>query len=185
MKKIIFFLLVILAFSFKINNENFQKFEFKGLKYLLAQTISCRNAPGFSKICSLNNIPLTFFTEGTSDTNDILIAEKVLKENLETYLNSQIKNTDSTTDLYKFLAGENKNCYPNLKEHTRQIKTFSSSNKKYMYLNLFCQYTSIKEYEDLQIKYWIVADDGGECFWQIIIDLTDKKIVCAQHNGMA
>ncbi len=129
--------------------------------------------------------------EQMSDSADLLAAESILKNGLESYMQTRHNNdmqyqyfkTDTTVPVSKSTVEEYSGVYTRIRDHIRQVRTFHVQGKKYLYLNLFCPLTKGLP-KGIGYKVWLKAYDGGECFWQMIVCLSDRTIVSAGHNGI-
>jgi hypothetical protein len=111
------------------------------------------------------------FSDVTSDT---LTSKELI--NVNTLLASCIENHNSKQDTIKTLKQ-----YLDIKKYKLQLVPFiSKDGSKKVYINCFCS-----SYSDFD--YWrqelVDVDDGGGCFFHLIINLTDNRCEDLVING--
>ena len=86
----------------------------------------------------------------------------------------RIKYSSEAIDVEQFLI--------DLKNYGRQyISAIDNRNHKLVYINCFCNPLEFP----YRHKDWVFVFDGGNCFFQLKIDLTDKKVIDFSENGVA
>jgi hypothetical protein len=181
----LFVLSAVFTLSFSQAPDPFKEISLNGFNYSVSINTSCKDAPSFKRMSSWNKLSLTAMKEQMSDSADLLKAESILKSDLESFMQTPHHNemrykyfqADTTAPLDQSTIERYKGVYARIQHHTRQIRTFSIENKRYVYINAAC--------DNVYYNAWIDAADGGECYWHIIINLSDKTIVSAGHNGVA
>src|SRR5690606_14846420 len=96
----------------------------------------------------------------------------------EEIIKSQIEKT--TAEWRAFTRNEyNENHY----NYDRQyIAAINENGEKLVWINFFCDET-LSEFYDLRKERTDVAD-GGHCFFEIKVNLTEKEIIGYKYNGL-
>ena len=117
--------------------------------------------------------------------SDILECEKLLKDYIKRYNIKGTEKLDSVKRYFREVKHKEVQLYEgqffiNLKKYGRQyIAVKSKANHIIVYLNCFCNPSEF----NYRKKDWVFVLDGGNCFFQMKIDLTDKKIFEFSENG--
>jgi hypothetical protein len=86
------------------------------------------------------------------------------------------------TPKYKGIQFMENQFYIDLKKYGRQyIAVKDKHSHKIVYINCFCNPSEFT----YRKSDWVQVDDGGNCFFQIKIDLNAKKIIDFRENGVA
>jgi len=119
--------------------------------------------------------------------SDFLECEKLVKDYINQYNIKGAKRLDSLKRYLRDVKHKNVQLFEdqffiNLKKYGRQyIAVKNKENHIIVYLNCFCNPSEF----NYRKKDWVFVEDGGNCFFQIKIDLTDKKIIEYSENGVA
>jgi len=109
------------------------------------------------------------------------IIEKLLRESVNIY---NLKQTEKIAK-YRFenpqVDSYNENFKIDLKKYRRQYFPYLSKSGKEVKVNCFCE---MRDDENWKIDK-IDVDDGGSCYFHLIIDLKKKKIIKFYTNGRA
>ncbi len=100
---------------------------------------------------------------------ELRLIEKLMRESVVEYNLQQTKK------------GNIENSKIDLKEYKRQYFPYLDKNSKYIEVNCFCQ---MREDEKWKVDK-IEVDDGGNCYFHLIIDLKRKKVIKFYTNGEA
>lgn len=119
--------------------------------------------------------------------SDISECEHILKNFIDQYnIKGKIK-LDSlekhyNTPKYKGIQFLENQFYIDLQKYGRQyIAVKDKHSHKIVYINCFCNPSEFT----YRKHDWVQVDDGGNCFFQIKIDLNDKKVIDFRENGVA
>ena len=121
------------------------------------------------------------------DKSEILECEKILKDYVNRYNLIGANKLDSMKRFFRDVKHKNiqlyeKQLFIDLKNYGRQyLGVLSRTMHKIVYLNCF---DNPSEFNYRQ-KDWVIVLDGGNCFFQMKIDLTDKKVIEYSENGKA
>jgi hypothetical protein len=169
---------------------------------LRGQTNSVHLEQSDTSLIDLNNIDCTIFESDslksaifTNDYKtikitkpDIIKCEILLKKFIYQYNIKGKRQMDSLKCYFK----EVKNVpdvqlyetqfHIDLTKYGRQYLLVQSPDKhKIAYINCFCNPGDFP----YRKKDWVSVDDGGNCFFNVKIDLTDNKIIEYSENGVA
>lgn len=109
---------------------------------------------------------------------DILESEVLLNRYIERYNSKVEKRFNSLNRSYQDLNVQN----IEIEQYGRQYLFVVAPNKhKLVYINCFCNPSEF-EYRK---RDWVFVLDGGNCFFNIIIDLTEKRVKQFSENGYA
>ena len=119
--------------------------------------------------------------------SDIADCEALLREFINQYNIKGDRKLDSTKRYFKevkhieFIQLYQDQFHINLERYGRQYFILQAPNKhKIVFINCFCNPDEFDYKKD-----WIFVKDGGNCFFNLKIDLTDKKIIEFSENGVA
>ena len=121
------------------------------------------------------------------DKPDILICEKLLKDYIYQYNLDGARKIDSLKRYFRDVRHIIAQIYEeqfhiDLSKYGRQyIAVLNKQNHKIVYINCFCNPSE----HDYKRKDWVFVMDGGNCFFQMKIDLTVKKVIEYSENGVA
>ena len=119
--------------------------------------------------------------------SDIFESENLLKDYINQYNIKGTKRLDSLKRYFQEVKHKNVQLYEDpfridLRKYGRQyIAVKNKENHIIVYLNCFCNPSEF----DYRKKDWVFVFDGGNCFFQMKIDLTDKKVIEFSENGVA
>jgi hypothetical protein len=119
--------------------------------------------------------------------SQIIESESLLRDYIIRYNIDGLKRVDSLSRHFSELKHKKiqinkKYILIDLKNYGRQyVAVLDSSNHLIVYINCFCNPT---EFEDRHSN-WIMVEDGENCFFQVQLDLTTKKIKEFSINGVA
>jgi|GEM_PF-1562598 len=89
-------------------------------------------------------------------------------------INSKIKKEDTTKRFSQYI---------NLKNYKRQYVPFiNSKGEKKVYINCFCFHEYENEFEDWK-KSLVEVEDGGKCYFHLIVNLTNNSYEKLYTNG--
>lgn len=122
-----------------------------------------------------------------TERSEIIECENLLKEYINQYNDRGISKADSLNKYHrkvkhKSLTIDKEQFLIDLKDYGRQyISVLNKENHKIVYINCFCNPLGFHYRQ----KDWVFVFDGGNCFFQLKIDLTDKKVIEFSDNGVA
>ena len=171
--------LLLLVFAFNITEQPkpiFEKKEIRSVKYAVAVLPGAfpKSYGYFNKAFKFNNIdPLTLHFTST-DSAQLVLVQKILKEQLGAYLDSKKITVPNVTS--------NK-VHDALNKYGQQVMTLTDkAGKNYICMNAVCE---PEKFSDRWLNNWVEVKDGGTCYWHLIISLSDKKLLFAHPNGDA
>lgn len=133
-----------------------------------------------------NQIFPTNYKVVNTEISEIVECENLLKDYIAQYNQRGIHKADSLNKLhqnkYNFLTTDKEQFLIDLKNYGRQyISVKNEGCHKLVYINCFCNPLEFP----YRHKDWVFVFDGGNCFFQLKIDLTDKKVIDFSENGVA
>lgn len=95
----------------------------------------------------------------------------------EKHLN--IVNKIIEDEINKFNAKNESQRHIDLREYYKQYVCYKDKkNHKIIYISAFCSYSF---YDNIE-KYHIGVTDGGKCYWQMKINISEKKVIMFHVN---
>ncbi len=115
------------------------------------------------------------------NTEDILAIEHILSESIDKYNSEQEGEMKRIAENYKNSEVNRDDFIIDLKKYKRQYITyFNIEGEKEVWVNCFCSPPG---------PYWrkelFLVDDGGNCYFNITINLTTKRPADLSANGVA
>jgi hypothetical protein len=112
---------------------------------------------------------------------EIIECELLLKLFIAGYNAEAIKKFDEMTKKYPGQKFNEENFTIELKDYGRQYMAVLDNGIKLVYVNCFCD-PKVFDYRDKRLVH---VFDGGNCFFNLKINLTEKKIFGFVENGQA
>ena len=123
-----------------------------------------------------------------ADLTEIEISqlEVILTKSIDNYNSTEIKYCDSVNQK---ITRRNRKIHPHLivdisKYKMQFIVTISPKGEKTVWANCFCSSAN-----DVAFKNWrqdiVIVSDGGQCFFNLDINLTTKEFTTLSVNGVA
>lgn len=115
-------------------------------------------------------------------TEDLIISEQLLNNEIRTFNEEgQIRKDSLKKKFPNYQFFENQFSI-NLEEYRRQyIVVTAPTGEKLLHINFFCGPDGFEYWKD----EYVIVDDGGNCFFQVIINISKKKLVEFYVNGVA
>ncbi|MDP4204015.1 MAG: hypothetical protein Q8861_15135 [Bacteroidota bacterium] len=119
--------------------------------------------------------------------SEISECERILKIFINQYNIKGKAKLDSlkkryNTPKYQHIQFFKNQFYIDLKKYGRQyIAVKDKHSHTIVYINCFCNPSEFS----YRKQEWVQVEDGGNCFFQIKIDLNDKKVIDFKENGVA
>jgi hypothetical protein len=112
--------------------------------------------------------------------------ETILTKSIDTYNSSQIKYCDSVNQK---ITRRNRKIHPRLivdisKYKMQFIVTINPKGEKTVWANCFCSPANDKTFKNWR-KDIVIVSDGGQCFFNLDINLTTKEFTTLSVNGVA
>lgn len=168
--------MLVMLLSFTGEKTVFEKKEIRSVKYAVAVLPGAfpKSYGYFNKAFKFNNVDPLGLTFIATDSVELMMAEKIMEDQLGSYLNSKNIEMPNVTS--------NK-VYHTLRTYGQQVMTLiDKTGKRFMCINAFC---NPENFTDKWLMNWVEVKDGGTCFWHLIIGLSDKKLLFAHPNGEA
>ena len=124
---------------------------------------------------------------------DVLKIENLINEKINQYNKGQKESDSLLNKMFKERHPNSNTVYSNSvtrnpsQYYTQLIATINTNSEKIVYVNCFCSASAKSSTDDKY--YWqkeiITVDDGGNCYFQLKINLTKGIIYDFMVNGVA
>lgn len=122
--------------------------------------------PPFVRLHELDNLGLQGLGHRQLDRLEIEMAECILKDSILAWRSP----TPGAGDLRAF------------DEHQRQYcGLVSGHGERLVFINAFCDRDQQRGWK----RHWVFVLDGGDCYWQAVINLTSGRVEWYEENGDA